>query len=281
MFDNDIDFRSTPDFVREMCMNWFLKCACIREVLPRIYLELALVSCRRFMQRRMSVNDLMRLAYMVRGIAEPLSASYTATYLARIGQTIDPSAKDYLLIMIEYLYKHWNHAFEYGHSRLETKRYMRLFEPAIEWIFQCMGSNATEKYLKKIIKLYMQNSKQMVFLRSIISYFPPDIICKYADDMLEETKAFNNEDRLHLLKAIGIQLIKNKPRKSNLKLMYLNFGWEELSKTQNSHLFMDVSTTLVEFAIKNMKSDSVNTFISEIFKRFRDFVKVGEEEELY
>ena len=44
---------------------------------------------------------------------------------------------------------------------------------------------------------------------------------------------------------------------------------------------MDVSSVLVEFAIKNMKQQSVNNFISEIFKRFRDFVKVGEDEQMY
>jgi len=48
----DFDYSLIPDKVQEKCMNWFLKSACIREVLPRIYLELALVSCHRFMQRR-------------------------------------------------------------------------------------------------------------------------------------------------------------------------------------------------------------------------------------
>lgn len=77
VIDNEIDFRNTPDFVKQKTNNWFLKCACIREVLPRVYLELTLVSSRRFLNKRMSVSDLDRLSLMVRGIAEPLSASYT------------------------------------------------------------------------------------------------------------------------------------------------------------------------------------------------------------
>jgi hypothetical protein len=51
-FDKEFDYSLIPDKVQEVCMNWFLKSACIREVLPRIYLELALVSCHKFMQRR-------------------------------------------------------------------------------------------------------------------------------------------------------------------------------------------------------------------------------------
>ena len=89
MIENDVDpnfdWSLIPDKVQETCMNWFLKSACIREVLPRIYLELCLVSCHKFMQRKVQQSDLMRLAKMVRGIAEPLCASYTAAYLARVG----------------------------------------------------------------------------------------------------------------------------------------------------------------------------------------------------
>lgn len=50
--ESNFDWTLIPDKVKEVCLNWFLKSACIREVLPRIYLELALVSCHKFMQRR-------------------------------------------------------------------------------------------------------------------------------------------------------------------------------------------------------------------------------------
>lgn len=46
------DYSQLPDKVQETCRNWFLKCACIREVLPRIYLELALVTSQRYMNMR-------------------------------------------------------------------------------------------------------------------------------------------------------------------------------------------------------------------------------------
>ena len=43
-----IDYSQVPEKVQEICRNWFLKCVCIREVLPRIYLELSLVRSARF-----------------------------------------------------------------------------------------------------------------------------------------------------------------------------------------------------------------------------------------
>jgi len=99
--------------------------------------------------------------------------------------------------------------------------------------------------------------------------------------MLAEIKQFELDDRLQLVKSLGIALIRSKPRRAALKLQFLNFSWEQLAVTDNASVFMDVSAVLVEFAIKNMKQQSVNNFISEIFKRFRDFVKVGEDEEMY
>lgn len=83
--EDQVDFTQIPDKVQEISRNWFIKCACIREVLPRIYLELALVSVNKYMQMKVQQSDLVRLAKMIRGIAEPLCAAYTCAYLARVG----------------------------------------------------------------------------------------------------------------------------------------------------------------------------------------------------
>lgn len=50
--EDTTDFSQIPDKVREISRNWFNKVSCIREVLPRIYLELAMVSSQKYMQRR-------------------------------------------------------------------------------------------------------------------------------------------------------------------------------------------------------------------------------------
>lgn len=103
--EDTTDFSQIPDKVREISRNWFNKVSCIREVLPRIYLELAMVSSQKYMQRRVHQSDLVRLAKMIRGIAEPLCASYTCAYLARVGYALDPMNKDYLLLLMEYMFK--------------------------------------------------------------------------------------------------------------------------------------------------------------------------------
>lgn len=121
--DTDVanfDWSVIPDKVQVTCLHWFLKTACIREVLPRIYLDLSLVSCNRFMQRKVNQSDLMRLAKMVRGIAEPMCAVYTAAYLARMGNSVDPMEKDYLFVLVDFCFKILEKAMKEGNDRCES-----------------------------------------------------------------------------------------------------------------------------------------------------------------
>jgi hypothetical protein len=88
--EDSIDYSQLPERVIETCRNWLLKCVCIREVLPRIYLELALLKSIKFANMRVHQSDLLRMSKIVRGIAEPLCATYTCAYLARIGHEMVP-----------------------------------------------------------------------------------------------------------------------------------------------------------------------------------------------
>ena len=73
---------------RETCRNWFFKTAQIRELVPRVYVEIALARCYRFIcegegeeveQELAQVFD--RLASSMRGIADPLVAIHARAYL--------------------------------------------------------------------------------------------------------------------------------------------------------------------------------------------------------
>ncbi len=55
---------------------------------------------------------------MIRGIAEPLCGTYTCAYLARVGYALNPNIKDYLLLLVEFAYKHYNVAIKNGSPKL-------------------------------------------------------------------------------------------------------------------------------------------------------------------
>ncbi|KAF3672421.1 hypothetical protein FXO37_07512 [Capsicum annuum] len=73
---------------KETCYNWFCKVGSIRELLPRIYLELAIFHCWRYLLEQ-PADNLPRLVMMARGIADPLASFYCRLYLAHCAQKID------------------------------------------------------------------------------------------------------------------------------------------------------------------------------------------------
>lgn len=79
--------------VKETCLNWFYKIASIRELLPRLYLEIALIKSMSFLTQNEFNQTLLRLCHMIRGIGDPLIAAYVRCYLCRVGPTVTKDTK--------------------------------------------------------------------------------------------------------------------------------------------------------------------------------------------
>lgn len=77
-----------PDAVKDTCLNWFYKIASIRELLPRLYLEIAILKSYSFLTQSEFNQILLRLTHTIRGIGDPLAAAYARCYLCRVGSTL-------------------------------------------------------------------------------------------------------------------------------------------------------------------------------------------------
>ncbi|XP_037069641.1 VPS35 endosomal protein sorting factor-like [Pollicipes pollicipes] len=80
--------RSGADLVseggRETCRNWFYKISSIRELMARLYVEMAVLRCYDLLKPGGSEEAARRLVTAVRGLASPLAAGYARCYLSRV-----------------------------------------------------------------------------------------------------------------------------------------------------------------------------------------------------
>lgn len=85
---HDIDPQLVPESAKETCQNWMFKMASIREVLPRLYIEMALLKCYVFISKDEIKPAIARLTTMIRGIGNPLVAAYLRLYLCRVASKL-------------------------------------------------------------------------------------------------------------------------------------------------------------------------------------------------
>lgn len=77
-----------PPLAKETCQNWFYKIASIRELLPRLYVEIAILKSYSFLTQTEFNAALLRLTSIIRGIGDPLVAGFARCYLCRVGMTV-------------------------------------------------------------------------------------------------------------------------------------------------------------------------------------------------
>ncbi|MCD7469575.1 hypothetical protein HAX54_008688 [Datura stramonium] len=135
---------------KETCYNWFCKVGSIRELLPRIYLELAIFHCWRFLFEQ-PADNLPRLVMMARGIADPLASFYCRLYLAHCAQKLPQQDIGHLIISLndmKTLLMNGAHvaSAEKTSGVLSGSRSSKLglMEPAIEYVMKCLFKESCE-----------------------------------------------------------------------------------------------------------------------------------------
>lgn len=172
-----------PDGVKETCLNWFYKIASIRELLPRLYLEMAIIKSYNFLSSTEFDRILCRLARMIRGIGDPLVAAYARCYLCRVGSTVSTNYDFIKDLLTDFLFVYHTVSFittiftiprsiwlitfalalnyqilsgpirsELTFKRIDVVDYLILFSPALDWTLQSLVMRATESDLDEILQ---------------------------------------------------------------------------------------------------------------------------------
>ena len=172
-----IDFsKITPQsgnqVAKDVCMNWIMKTCCIRELLPRIYIDISFLGMFKFIMTDAELEmKILNISYMIRGISHPLIAFYASMYLTKIVLTLFPKTKKFLFILIQNLSK-----FEIDEKLLKKLNYegmtveelKKVLDPCVEWIVYCICKNMGPKDFRTLIKIFDESKNYSIFKGIII-----------------------------------------------------------------------------------------------------------------
>lgn len=148
-----------PAVAKEICRNWFYKIACIRELLPRIYIEVALFKCYRFLTDTDFLPILSRMGSIIRGVGDPLVSLYLRTYLVVVSGQVVPHMASFPQSMLQdvlvtlsviqepYMIK------ELARCNISSAVYYHLLSPGVEWIVRAVGRSASREVFQSMLQV--------------------------------------------------------------------------------------------------------------------------------
>lgn len=260
----------TPDMVpataKEPCRNWFYKIASIRELIPRLYVEAAILKCYSFLTSSEYEQALMRITTMIRGIGDPLAAVYARCYLCRVGISVAPGVKTHLLPNF--------HDFmatlpqlsgapvqnQLAAERVEASTYFNLFVPALDWLLQCVAYRAPESVLETILAQCKAQSNNALLLNAIMSSFPPDFISGRAMLFIELIRMAEESGlpKHHLFRTLGMNITLYAPAVDQ-QLSILNDVWKVVMKLKDPGEYIACAEVWIEYPAKHFGKREVGT----------------------
>uniref|UniRef100_A0A667YW83 VPS35 endosomal protein-sorting factor-like n=1 Tax=Myripristis murdjan TaxID=586833 RepID=A0A667YW83_9TELE len=261
------------DTAKETCLNWFFKIASIRELIPRLYVEAAILKCNRFLNKSGIQETLPRLTAMIRGIGDPLVAAYARAYLCRVGMEVAPHLKDSLNRNFFDLLGTFRQI--QGDSvqnqlvlqRVEIPEYLTLYSPAINWILQCIAYRAPEPLLTEMMERCKKLGNNALLLNSVMWAFRAEFVAARATDFITMIKDCDEAGfPKHLLfGSLGRSLACADPPEAE-RLPILNEAWKVITKVRSPQDYINCAEIWVEFTCRHFTKREVNTVLADIIK---------------
>uniref|UniRef100_A0A8D0FRK7 VPS35 endosomal protein-sorting factor-like n=1 Tax=Strix occidentalis caurina TaxID=311401 RepID=A0A8D0FRK7_STROC len=261
------------DTAKETCLNWFFKIASIRELIPRFYVEAAILKCNKFLSKTGISECLPRLTSMIRGIGDPLVAVYARAYLCRVGMEVAPQLKESLnKNFFDFLLTFKQIHGDTVQNQLvvqcvEIPLYLTLYSPAIDWILQCIAYRAPEVLLTEMMERCRKLGNNALLLNSVMSAFRAEFIAARSMDFIGMIKECDESGfPKHLLfRSLGLNLALADPPEND-RLQILNEAWKVITKLKNPQDYINCAEVWVEYTCRHFTKREVNTVLADVIK---------------
>ncbi|XP_046805800.1 VPS35 endosomal protein sorting factor-like isoform X1 [Lucilia cuprina] len=264
---------------RDTCLNWFFKIASIRELLPRLYVEIAILKCYEFLNE--SYDDaLQRLTQMIRGIGDPLVATYARCYLVRVGVLVTTN-KTYIHNNFKDFLSVYQTAFsgairsELNRQRVDMSVYLSLYGPALNFILQALV-HKNNLYTEDILKDVQNVKNNGTILMAILQAFQPEFIASNAFDFVNVLTSSNTEgiSKSQLFKTLGSSMSSCNPLFEQ-RNAFLVEAFKTINTFTDPSEYITCVESWAQFIASNFPVTELNRFLGEIHSRIAA-TKVGE-----
>ncbi|KAJ7530606.1 hypothetical protein O6H91_14G009800 [Diphasiastrum complanatum] len=284
----------TADDVRQeakdTCNNWFHKIGSIRELLPRIYLEIAILRCVHFLEKS-PLPTFQRLMMMARGLGDPLASAYVRLYLARRGLAMIPLESDYLVSGLKDYLVLFRRVLSGDFDKsifiagIQRQLHFSLVEPVIEWIMQCIFMQADQEAIVSLVETFNQWNHQgfhdklgieseCYLVSSVLHYLLKELPSTFVGNnalklskMVKSCKDSSMSQHLNYI-LLGTKLCQcNSPRE--LRLLVLNDIWKVVTEFSSLLEYLAVADVFIEYALQCCSDNELKVMLHDIIVHVR------------
>ncbi|XP_038690110.1 VPS35 endosomal protein sorting factor-like isoform X2 [Tripterygium wilfordii] len=267
---------------KETCNNWFCKVGSVRELLPRIYLELAILPCWRFLHDRPE-ECLQRVVMMTRGLADPLASSYCRLYMVHCARKLPACDTGYLITCIndiKVLLMRTISTTEspYAYLTDNKKLLVSLMEPTIEYLIKCILNDASQRQLGKILvelgigktQLELSGSSPCIsiILHHLLKELPTEVVVSNSMEIFDVIRYTNDHS---FDQCLNYRLLGFKLSESRSQMEIVNAVVDKVIQvvTEYDRLedYLTVLDAYMDTILQNQMDDYLNSMLEGIVDR--------------
>jgi hypothetical protein len=257
--DTDFENYRLKGTAYEVCCNWLYFTNNVRDIYARSYIKTStffLTVLRRTTPMRI---EILRLAFTLNGIRDPIHYSYAASYLLFTVGKYNTADADFLIVMM-------HHFLEKITVEYFQKHYASL-NPFFTIYFQIFSQKASEKETEKILKLSQEHKNGGIILFRVIGNFSQDQISKDLPQLLRSYNKFDPKLKVSLYSELISSLKKFKLNDKQIDmLLEICLNIEQFDK------FIEGLPHIFPIINKHSDSNQSKTYSALIFEKLNSLV---------
>ncbi|KAI9917927.1 hypothetical protein PsorP6_013056 [Peronosclerospora sorghi] len=270
----DINVQAT-----ETCRNWFYKSACIRELLPRIYIEIALLGCYRFLCDHEYPQIVARLVNMIKGLGDPLIAVYARLYLSLTSSELLRASDQTRVVtssVLDYFYAfHWYRQNKLQHwvrhHAMDEIQYLALHSPAVQWLLQCLAIGATSDVFETLLAHYQAYVANSMVLYHLCASFPATFYASTPSIILDliHTASSSHLSKHHLYSLVMTQLSAVPTiagAEPGGKWHFLNQAWSFLTSQTDVTAVIECAAATMKLVLAHFSPHEAHLLLTDVVR---------------